>query len=319
MSSEQDTPKVLVLCGGLSPERDVSIRSGRRVAEALRTQGMAVTVSDADADLLQRLEDMRPDCVLPALHGAGGEDGSLADVLDAVGIPHVGSPADSARIAFDKAVAKAAVRHWQLPTPDSVALPHSMFRELGAPELMHQLVSRLQLPLIVKPTRGGSALGAAVVHDVNELPAAMVGAFAYGDVVLVERYIEGTELAVSIIEGSEGPVVLPPVEVVPDSGFYDYNSRYTAGTTEFFAPARVTAEVARAVEEIALTVHTNMVLRDYSRIDFIVAEDGTPYFLEVNVSPGITETSLLPQAVDAASRDLGTVFAQLVRQAISRG
>ena len=318
MSPAQDIPKVLVLCGGLSPERDVSIRSGRRVAEALRTQGMAVTVSDADADLLQRLDATQPDCVLPALHGAGGEDGSLADVLDAVGIPYIGSSADSARIAFDKAVAKAAVRHWGLPTPDSVALPHSMFRELGAPQLMHRLVDRLKLPLIVKPTRGGSALGAAIVHDVNELPSAMVGAFAYGDVVLVERYIAGTELAVSIVEGDDGPIVLPAVEVVPDSGFYDYNARYTAGTTEFFAPARVSADVTRAVEELALTVHTNMVLRDYSRIDLIVSPEDVPHFLEVNVSPGITETSLLPQAVEAASRDLGALFAQLVRRAISR-
>ncbi len=319
MSTPHDTPTVLVLCGGLSPERDVSIRSGRRVAEALRSQGLAVTVADADASLLQRLSDARPDCVLPALHGTGGEDGSLSDVLTTVGIPFVGSPADSARLAFDKSVAKGVVRYWQLPTPDSVALPHSMFRELGATQLLDRLVDRLGLPLMVKPTRGGSALGAAIVHDSAELPAAMVGAFAYGDVALIERYITGTELAVSVIDTAEGPVALPAVEIVPDSGFYDYNARYTAGATEFFSPARLDPATAARAEEIAVTVHRNMALRDYSRIDLIVGPDGEPTFLEANVSPGITETSLLPQAVEAASRDLGAVFAQLVHRAIDRG
>ena len=194
-----------------------------------------------------------------------------------------------------------------------------MFRELGASQLLDRLVDRLGLPLMVKPTRGGSALGAAIVHEATELPAAMVGAFAYGDVALIERYVAGTELAVSVIDTDEGPVALPAVEIVPDSGFYDYNARYTAGATEFFSPARLDQATAARAEEIAVTVHQNMALRDYSRIDLIVAEDGEPMFLEANVSPGITETSLLPQAVEAASRDLGTVFAQLVHRAIDRG
>ena len=319
MASLDNAPTVLVLCGGLSPERDVSIRSGRRVAEALRTQGMAVTISDVDSSLLQRLSDARPDCVLPALHGAVGEDGSLADVLATVGIPFVGSSADSARIAFDKAVAKAAVRHWGLATPDSVALPHSMFRELGATELMHRLVERLGLPLIVKPTRGGSSLGAAVVHVASDLPAAMVGAFAYGDVALVEAYVSGVEVAVSVIDTPDGPVAMPAVEIVPDSGFYDYNARYTAGMTEFFCPARISDATAARCEELALAIHDRMALRDYSRVDLIVDAEERPTFLEVNVSPGITETSLLPQALEAASRDLGRVFAQLVQGAIARG
>lgn len=310
---------VLVLCGGLSPERDVSIRSGRRVAEALRTQGMAVTVADVDAQLLQRLTEARPDCVLPALHGAAGEDGSLADVLTTVGVPFVGSPADAARISFDKAVAKAAVRRWELPTPESVALPHSMFRELGATPLMGHLVHRLGLPLMVKPTRGGSSLGAAVVHDESELPAAMVGAFAYGDVALVEQYVAGTEIAVSIIEIEGEPVAMPAVEIVPDSGFYDYNARYTAGVTEFFCPARISDGAAAEATRLALDVHRRMGLRDYSRVDMIVTDDDRPTFLEVNVAPGITETSLLPQALEAAARDLGAEFAHLVHSAVARG
>lgn len=313
------SPTVVVLCGGLSPERDVSIRSGRRVAEALRGQGMAVTVSDVDAQLLGKLNDGPPDCVLPLLHGAAGEDGALADVLTTFGLPYVGSPPDATRIAFDKSVAKAALRRWELATPGSVALPHTMFRELGANQLLERVVERLGLPLVVKPTRGGSSLGAAVVHDPSELPAAMVGAFAYGDVALIEQCVVGTEVAVSIIDTESGPIALPPVEIVPDGGFYDYNARYTAGLTEFFCPARISEPVSRAACDLALEVHRRIGLRDYSRVDLMIDASDRPTFLEVNMAPGMTETSLFPQALDAASRDLGTVFAALVRTAIARG
>lgn len=311
-------PSVLVLCGGLSPERDVSIRSGRRVAEAIRSQGLPVTVSDVDSSLVTTLTDARPDCVIPMLHGAAGEDGALADVLTTFGLPFVGSTPDAARIAFDKSVGKAAVRSWGLPTPASVALPHSMFRELGATPLLARLVDDLGLPLVVKPTRGGSALGTAVVNDAAELPAAMVGAFAYGDVALIERCIVGTEISVSVYENEGEPIALPAVEIVPDQGFYDYESRYTAGMTEFFCPARIDDETARQAAELALTVHRRMGLRDYSRVDMMIGSDGVPQFLEADVTPGMTETSLFPQALEAASRDLGTVFAGLVRSALAR-
>ncbi len=314
-----DLPSVLVLCGGLSPERDVSIRSGRRVAEAVRSQGLPVSVCDVDASLVATLTDARPDCVIPMLHGAAGEDGALADVLTTFGLPYVGSTPDAARISFDKSVGKAAARSWGVPTPESVALPHSMFRELGATPLLARLVDDLGLPLVVKPTRGGSALGTAVVHDAAELPAAMVGAFAYGDVALVERCVVGTEISVSVYETDGQPIALPAVEIVPDEGFYDYNSRYTAGMTEFFCPARISDETARAAADLALTIHRRMGLRDYSRVDMMIGADGVPQFLEADVTPGMTETSLFPQALEAASRGLGTVFAGLVRTAVARG
>lgn len=315
----ESIPTVLVLCGGLSPERDVSIRSGRRIAEALRSQGLAVTTADVDAALLGKLSDGRPDCVIPLLHGAAGEDGALADVLTTFGLPFVGSTPDAARISFDKGVGKAAARSWGLPTPRAVALPHSMFRELGATPLLERLVADLGLPLVVKPTRGGSALGAAIVHEAAELPAAMVGAFAYGDVALIESCVVGTEISISIYENQGEPIALPAVEIVPDGGFYDYNARYTAGLTEFFCPARISEDTAQQAADMALTAHRRMGLRDYSRVDFMVDAAGQPQFLEVDVAPGMTETSLFPQALEAASRDLGTVFAALVRTAIARG
>lgn len=317
-SATRSAPRILILCGGLSPERDVSIRSGRRVAEALRGDGFVVDVRDLDATLLQALVDSPPDCVIPMLHGATGEDGSLADVLTSLRLPYVGATPDAARITFDKAVAKAVARRSGIPTPDSVALPHALFRELGASALLSRLVERLGLPLMVKPNKGGSSLGASVVTDPAELPSALVGAFAYGEVALIEQFVTGTELAVSIVELDGTATAMPAVEIVPDGGFYDYNARYVAGMTEFFAPARVSQAVSDRVTEIALAVHRRFGLRDYSRVDLIVS-DTQPWLLEANVAPGMTETSLMPQALQAAGLDLGRVFGQLALASVARG
>lgn len=318
MVNRNSRPDVLVLCGGLSPERDVSLRSGRRVAEALQEHGLTVTISDLDSGLLDRLADSPPACVLPMLHGAAGEDGSLADVLNTLGLPFVGSTAGADRLSFDKPVAKAVARRSQIPTPDAVALPHAMFRELGADSLLSSLVDRLGLPLVVKPSKGGSALGAAAVHDPQELPAAMVGAYAYGEVALVERLISGVMVSVAVVEDAGEPRTLPAIEIVPDSGFYDYTARYTAGTTEFFAPARLPDSQAESVAGLALSIHNHLGLRDFSRVDMIIDNDEI-WFIKVNVAPGMTETSLVPQAIEADGMELGSFFATLVATAITRG
>jgi D-alanine-D-alanine ligase len=311
--------RVVVLAGGLSPERDVSLRSGRRVADALRLAGVDVQVSDVDATLLPSLAADPPVCVVPLLHGAPGEDGAIRDVLGTLGIPYVGAGADACRQAFDKPIAASLVGAAGVAVPTRVALPHTTFRELGAPAVLEALVARLGLPLMVKPTRGGSSLGCTVVRTGAELPAAMVAAYAYGDIALVEGFVAGTEVAVSVVDDGSGPRVLPVVEVAPDGGFYDYGARYTAGATEFFVPARLSEDVLAACAATAVTVHRTLGLRDWSRSDLIVDPAGVPWFLEVNVAPGMTETSTYPQAVAAAGLDLGQLTATLVANAVARG
>ena len=314
-------PKVLVLAGGLSHEREVSLRSGRRVSDALRESGCEVVESDLDAHLLAHLDAEAPDLVWPLLHGASGEDGSVRDVLDVVGVPYVGADAAACRRAFDKPTANDLVGAAGLSVPVSVSLPHSLFRELGASAVLDALVARLGLPLAVKPTRGGSALGVTVCDDRADLPRAMVDCFAYGDTALVQRAVRGREIAVSVVDTGGGPLALPPVEVVPAGAAYDYQARYTAGGTEYFAPARLDAALRRRVEEVAVQVHRTLGLRDVSRTDLVVGGDGDDAvvgFLEVNVAPGMTETSLLPQAVSASGRDLPTVCRGVVDAALVR-
>jgi D-alanine-D-alanine ligase len=308
----------LVLAGGLSHERDVSLRSGRRCTDALRSAGHDVELRDADSSLLARLSETAYDAVLIALHGGAGEDGALRQVLELTGVPYVGSTPDACRSAWDKPTAKAIAERAGLSTPASVTLPHASFRELGAAAVLDRIVTHLGLPLMVKPARGGSALGCTAVDKADDLSAAMVQCFSYGEAALLEQFVTGIEVAVTVLDGSAGPRALPAIEIQPLSGVYDYTARYTAGQTDFFAPARLTAAVAAEVGRVAVAAHIALGLRDLSRVDLIVDAAGVPQLLEVNVAPGMTETSLLPMAVEADGLDLGTVLADLLARAAAR-
>jgi D-alanine-D-alanine ligase len=314
-----DLGHVLVLAGGVSFEREVSLASGRRVSEALRNLGVDVELVDVDAHLLPRLVNDPPSAVFVAVHGVEGEDGALRDALDLSGVPYVGATGAAARLAFDKAVAKAVVSRAGISTPASVALQHAAFRDLGGPVLLDRVVGRLGLPLVVKPVRGGAALGVSVVRESSELPQAMVGCYSYDSVALLEQHVTGTELAVSVVDTGDGPVALPAVEIEPVSGAFDYAARYTAGMTEYHVPARLDSGVAAAVADIAVTAHRALGLRDLSRTDVIVTADGAIEYLETNVSPGMTATSLLPLAAAAADIDLGALCRDLLQHAATRG
>lgn len=309
------SPRILVLAGGLSHERDVSLRSGRRVAEALRSANLDVTLHDVDADLIPALSETRPDVVWPLLHGASGEDGSIRDVLDLLDVPYVGTGPRASRITWSKPVAKSVVARAGISTPEYVTLPQSLFRELGARAVMASVVAKLGLPLVVKPSRGGSALGVSLVRSAADLPQAMVSCFAYGDVALIEQAVDGIELAASVVETSDGLRALPAVEIVTD-GPYDYDARYNPGRTEYFSPARLTSAQAEAVGATAIAAHEALGLRHISRTDLILQPDGSIQFLEVNVAPGMTETSLLPQAAVAGGWALPMLYRSVVENAL---
>ncbi len=309
---------VAVLAGGLSHEREVSLRSGRRLAAALRGAGLDVREWDMDASLIERLRTDPPDAVAIALHGGEGENGSVQAVLELLGVPFVGTPAPACRRAWDKPTAKAELDRAGLGTPDWVALPHTTFRALGAQTVLDAMVDRLGLPLMLKPDQGGSALGAQVVRERSDLPAAMVSCLAYGDTVLAERFVVGTEVAVSIVEDEGEARALPAVEVDAAGGFYDYTARYTPGAATFHCPARLDTAVLADLEEAALAAHHLLGLRDVSRMDAVVDADGRVQILEVNVSPGLTDTSLLPIAARTSGVDLGALYAALVERAVAR-
>jgi D-alanine-D-alanine ligase len=313
-------PLCLILAGGLSHERDVSLRSGRRVAEALSEAGCAVEIADLSTDLLPRLAHAgptrRPDIVWPLLHGASGEDGSVQGVLDLLGYRYLGSAPGPCRAAWNKTVAKSVVARAGLDTPPFVTLPQSLFQELGAGALLGVIGDRFGLPVVVKPVSGGSALGVNLVTDASHLSQALMECFAYSDVALVERGVTGVELAVSVVDLGEGPFALPAVEIVTD-GAYDYDARYNPGRAEFFTPARLSDAQADAVGEAAVRAHRALGLVRLSRIDMIRDPAGDLWFLEANVAPGMQETSLLPQAALAGGYRLPRLYRTLVEASIA--
>lgn len=307
---------VVVLAGGISHERDISLRSGRRVLDSLTALGHSVTLREPDATLLAALTSDRPDVVWPALHGASGEDGALRALLAQARIPFVGSEADAARLAWSKPTAKTLVSRAGVATPDSVTLPTEAFRELGASSVLDTILENMGVPVVVKPAQGGSAQGVTIVLDPADLPRAMVDAYTYSDVALIERRVVGTEIAITVIDAGEGPMALPAVEIEPLGGVYSFEARYNAGETRFYTPARLETDVAEQAAQAAVLAHQTLGLRHLSRIDLIVDAAGTPWFLEANVLPGLTETSLVPQALEAAGLSLGAACARLAEQAI---
>jgi D-alanine-D-alanine ligase len=300
--------KVAVLKGGRSLERGVSLRSAARVEDALERIGHEVLAIDVGSDLVKRLLAERPDVAFVAMHGVGGEDGTAQELLEILGIPFTGPGAAACASCMDKVLAKHAIREAGLPTPDWFAFNETAFRELGAADTLARLEENLGFPLVVKPSRSGSSLGVRFAGAATEVPQALVSAFSYDDRVLLERFVEGRELAVSVL-GDEG---LPVVEAIPAKGDrYDFEARYEIGRTRFVCPADLDAEEERAITETALGAYRALGCTGFARIDLILAADG-PWVLEANAIPGLTDTSLLPQAAEAA----GLSFEQLVERIV---
>ncbi len=311
--------KIAVLMGGRSLEREVSLASGGRVRDALEALGYYVLPLDVTTDLVATLRSERPDAAYIALHGKYGEDGTIQELLEFLGVPYTGPGVVASALTWDKSVAKHLFAQNGIDTPAWITLTADAFKEMGAAtaiDLMGEVVGGF--PVAVKPSRQGSALGLARCNSEGELAEALLDALGYDTSAIVERWVEGTELAVTVLGEGDDLEVLPPVEIVPRSGLYDFSARYAEGETDFFVPARVPAATIEAAKEIAATVHRVTGCRDVSRVDMVVDEQGRPWVLESNTSPGMTETSLLPMAAEAAGMTFHDVVSRVITAALAR-
>jgi D-alanine-D-alanine ligase len=306
---------VAVLKGGRSLERQVSLKSGARVEEALERLGHEVIAIDVGADLVQRVVAARPEIAFVALHGRDGEDGTVQALLEVLDIPYTGSRVSACVRAADKVLAKHAMCDAGIPTPDFFSFTETAFESLGAAHALPSIEQRLSFPIVVKPAVQGSALGIKFARSAADVPAALVAAFSYDRKILLERYVAGRELAVSIIERDGAPYALPIVEAVPqEEDFYDFEARYEIGRTRFVCPAELGEETAERAGEVALDVYRLLGCSGFARVDLMLERTSEELqVLELNPIPGLTETSLLPQAAEAA----GIGFDELIEKIIA--
>ena len=306
--------RVAVLKGGRSLERGVSLKSGARVEDALERLGHEVHGIDVGHDLVARLRALSPDAAFVALHGRDGEDGTVQELLEILDIPYTGSGIGACMRCTDKVMAKHVFTAEGIPTPDFFAFSEAAFKELGAAEALGAIGERLGFPIVVKPADQGSALGIKFAAAAGDVPAALVAAFSYSDRVLLERHVHGRDLAVSVLDGE----ALPVVEAVPrDEDFYDFEARYEIGRTEFVCPAQLGDALTQRAQELALRAHDTLGCSGFSRVDLMLGGDDELAVLEVNAIPGLTETSLLPQAAEAAGIGFDDLVGRVLEGALS--
>lgn len=311
--------RVAVLAGGSSLERQVSLRSGARVEDALERLGHDVVAIDAGTDLIRRLREERPDVAFVAMHGRDGEDGTVQELLEILGIPYTGSGVPACVRAMDKVLTKHLLIEAGVPTPAFFAFNQTAFRELGAADALPAIEERLEFPIVVKPSSQGSALGIKFAATAADVPAALVSAFSYDAKVLLERYVAGRDLAVSVLDGGDGPTALPVVEAVPvGGGEYDFEARYEIGRTDFICPADLPGGAGERARELALRTYELLGCYGFARVDLMLDDAGELYVLEANPIPGLTETSLLPQAADEADIPFDDLVARILASAFSR-
>ncbi len=315
--------RVAVLKGGGSLERSVSLRSGSRAQSALARLGHEVIAIDAGPGLVAELHDASPDVAFVAMHGREGEDGSVQGLLETVGIPYTGSGPAACMRCTDKALAKYLMQEAGIPTPHFSAFKESVIKDLGVAAALGDVERRLGFPMVVKPATQGSALGVKFARSEQELPGAIVGALSYDRTVVIERYIKGRDLAVSVLDAEAPggpPAALPVLEAIPrEEEFYNYESRYEIGMTTFVCPAELPDGVAERAQEMALRTYQLLGCHGVARVDLMLEESsGELTVLETNVVPGLTETSLLPLAADAAEIWFDTLVGRILQSAFTR-
>lgn len=301
--------RVGVLLGGRSGEREISLVTGGKVAEALRARGFTVTTYDIDSTSLCSLLENTPDCVFVALHGRWGEDGCIQGLLEVAGIPYAGSGVLASALAMSKVHTKRLFEDAGIPSPEWFVCRDG--------ECADDVLGRMQPPFVVKPAEEGSALGVSIVRATDEVAAALEHAAGFAGEVIVERFVEGIELTVAVL--GNGPAeALPVIEIVPANDWYDFEAKYTPGMSEHVIPARVPAEQLEEAARLGVAAHDALGCRDLSRVDMIADPSGGLWVLEVNTIPGLTPTSLFPDAARAAGIAFDELCERLVRMALER-
>ena len=306
--------KVAVLKGGSSLEREVSLRSAARVEDAVGELGHEAIGIDVGQDLVDRLREHQPGVVFIALHGPGGEDGTVQELLEILDLPYTGPGVAACALCMDKVAAKHEMRAADIPTPDWAAFNATAFRELGAADTLDEIEARLGFPLVVKPASQGSSLGVEFAATREEVPEALLAAFSYDDRVLLERYVRGRELAISVLDGE----ALPIVEAIPrEEDFFNFEARYEIGRTDYVCPAELGGDLTREVRELAARTYETLGCSGFARVDVMLGEQG-PRVLEVNAIPGLTDTSLFPMAAEAAGIDFTQLVGRILASARER-
>jgi D-alanine-D-alanine ligase len=312
--------RVAVLAGGQSLERQVSLRSGARVRDALDRLGHEVIAIDVGPDLVDRLTDTQPEVAFVALHGRDGEDGTVQELLELLGVPYTASGPSACIRCMDKVLTKYALRDAGLPTPEFYAFSQSAFESLGAARALPAIEERLDFPVVVKPAAQGSALGIRFAPSAADVPAAIIASFSYDTKVLLERHVAGRDLAISVLDGAAGPEALPIVEAIPRAGDrYDFEARYEIGRTEFVCPADLEPEMTQRAQMLAIAAYRVLGCYGFARIDLMLeSQGGELTVLEANAIPGLTETSLLPQAAEAGGISFTAFVERVLKLALSR-
>lgn len=303
--------KIGVLMGGESAEREVSLRSGIAVYNALKRKGYNVVAIDVNPDICSLLINEGIELAFLTLHGGYGEDGSIQGLLDVLGIPYTGSGVLASALSMDKEASKKIFLYHGIPVPPFTVLSETdlITKDIGAS------LSPFSIPWVIKPSREGSSIGVSIVRREEEIPEALGSAFRFGKKVIIEKYIEGREIQVGILNNR----ILGSIEVRPKREFYSYEAKYTPGLTEYISPPEVPEEDLRRVEELGLKAHVAMGCRGATRVDTILSEKGEAYVLEVNTIPGMTETSLLPKIALQSNLDFETLIEEILKDAIDSG
>ena len=309
--------KIVVACGGLSPEREVSLNSGAAVCAALNNAGVEATLVDVKEirDFLINWPEYNAEGVYVALHGGWGEDGTFQNALEAFNIPFTGSASDASFLGMNKYLAKLVFKDNGVPVPDGILVKND---SPLAKERVSEFFEKHK-KIIVKPNSGGSTVGVTIVTAKEEIDAALSDCWSIEPFALVEEFIEGDELTVPVMEQESGICsALPPIMICPKTGFYDYKNKYTSGATEYKCPAPVPSQITSKLSEIAVRAHNSLGCRVYSRVDFRMNKNGELYVLEINTAPGMTATSLVPKAAGAAGYDFPDFLKKVIVTSFSR-